>query len=60
MFIHKGDLHIIPQPSNPAEIMQYPVGMPTLTQALSLVRSDTPTAAAKPIREAIQWKIKFE
>ena len=55
-----GDVHIIPQPSSPAEIMHYPVGTPTLPQAISLVRSDTPTVASKPIQEAIQRKIKLE
>ena len=53
-------MHIIPKPSNPAEIINYPVGTPTLVQALSLVRSDTPTVASKLIQEAIQRKIKLE
>ena len=59
MFIHRGNIHIIPKPSNPAEIIYYPVSAPMLPQALSLVRSDTPTVASKSVQEAIQKKIKL-
>ncbi|KNC96479.1 uncharacterized protein SPPG_08069 [Spizellomyces punctatus DAOM BR117] len=57
VFLHKGLVHIIPIPQNPAEIVLYPSGPITLNRALDLVRGSAPTEAPKNVQAAIMARL---
>ena len=58
MFLHRGDVHIIPKPRTPGEVRDYPVATPTLERALELVRSEEVTTRANPrVQECIKLRI---
>ncbi|XP_072043233.1 protein ecdysoneless homolog [Amphiura filiformis] len=58
VFIYNGDLHVIPTPTNPSELVTLPAGVPSIQQALNLVRGqDVVTLADKPIRDDIHRRI---
>ena len=47
-------MHIIPTPRHPGEVGVYPVGTPSLLEALSLVRSDAQnTQASDEVQDSI-------
>ena len=50
-------LHIIPYPKHPGEICLLPSGTPAITQALAIVISPQPTAAASEVQLAIQKRL---
>ena len=51
VYVHQGQLHIIPLPSSPAEVGVIPVGTPSLTTALGLLGPRT--LAAPAIQQAV-------
>lgn len=57
VFIHNNSLHIIPTPSNPADIAIFPTSQPTMTQAYDLVLSEHKTFANQAIQQCIRTKI---
>ena len=59
MFIHKGQLHIIPKPRSPAEVTVLPVSNPTIQEAVQIVLNKAiPTLASEPIQQCIQERLK--
>lgn len=60
VFIHNGQLHIIPKPSSPADIPRLPVAMPTVEAAIKIVSDTrTPTTADEAVQGSIQSRIKW-
>ena len=58
VFIYGGELHIIPQPENPAEVTVLPSGVPTLDAAVQCVRDTVVTTVADiNIQTDIQHRI---
>ncbi|XP_041473707.1 protein ecdysoneless homolog [Lytechinus variegatus] len=58
VFIYRGDLHIIPKPSNPAELAFLPAGIPSKSHAIDVVRSHSQNTLAKlTIREAVRARV---
>ncbi|TPX37482.1 hypothetical protein SmJEL517_g00703 [Synchytrium microbalum] len=54
VFLHKGQLHIIPIPKTPVEREEFPSGKLTVTQGIELVASSTtPTVAADKVQAAV-------
>lgn len=59
VFIHKGQLHIIPKPRSPAEITSLPVYTPTIQDAVHIVGDDSiPTLASEPVQRCILERLK--
>ncbi|KAJ3186932.1 hypothetical protein HDU85_006969 [Gaertneriomyces sp. JEL0708] len=57
VFIHRGQLHIIPMPRTPAEIPLYPSGSIVLERAFDIVISPAPTEAALAVQEALNARL---
>lgn len=58
-FIHQGKFHIIPLPSKPSEITTFPVGKPSLHQALKILKTNADKTIASPwIQDPILKKIE--
>ncbi|KAJ3054834.1 hypothetical protein HK097_000699 [Rhizophlyctis rosea] len=57
VFLHKGQVHIVPIPRTPAEITLYPAGDLEVEKALQLVRSSTRTVAPKAVDDAISQRL---
>ena len=57
VYIHKGQLHIIPLPDSPATLDVFPTGRPLLTRALSLVVSSVRTEAANSVQDVIAKRV---
>eukprot|EP00112_Aurelia_sp_Birch-Aquarium-sp1_P018588 Seg4454.2 transcript_id=Seg4454.2/GoldUCD/mRNA.D3Y31 product="Protein ecdysoneless" protein_id=Seg4454.2/GoldUCD/D3Y31 len=57
VFIHNGQIHIIPLPSNPSEISIFPTGKPSLSQALNLVLGSQKTIASAAVQKSIFARI---
>ena len=58
VFLHRGEVHIIPKPRSPAEIGLHPVDTPTIQEAVKLVRSEgVETRASSKVQECIQTRI---
>lgn len=59
VFLHNGNLHIIPYPTNPSEVTSYPAGVPTLQHAYqTVVNKETKTQASDSIQGCIKARIK--
>ncbi|PRD31045.1 UNVERIFIED_CONTAM: Ecd [Trichonephila clavipes] len=59
IFIYQGALHIIPITSSPADITPLPNGIPSLSDAISVVRQFSSVTKASPsIQEAVKNRIK--
>ncbi|GFS38047.1 protein ecdysoneless homolog [Trichonephila inaurata madagascariensis] len=59
IFIYQGALHIIPITSNPADITPLSNGIPSLSDAISVVRQFSSVTKASPsIQEAVKNRIK--
>ena len=58
VFLCQGNVHLIPFPTNPAELATLPAGTPSLSRALALVRDGgIATVATSPVQEAIRSRI---
>ena len=58
VFIHRGQLHIIPKPRSPAELTSLPVSTPSIQEALHIVSDEAiQTEASEPIQQCIQERL---
>jgi hypothetical protein len=58
VFIHRGQLHIIPKPRSPAELTSLPVSTPTIQEAVRIVKDGAiPTEASEPVQKCIQERL---
>ncbi|KAL8587428.1 hypothetical protein ACOMHN_062161 [Nucella lapillus] len=58
VYIHGGELHVVPIPQNSSEVSTYPLFTPTIEEAVALVRNaDVHTRAAQPIQDALQNRL---
>lgn len=58
IFIHDGKFHIIPIPTNPAEITTYPTSKPTVAKAYNLIMQEgVETCASNDIQEMIYARL---
>ena len=53
VFIHNGQIHIIPLPSNPSEISIFPTGKPSINQAFNLILGGQKTIASAEVQKSI-------
>ncbi|ORX85322.1 SGT1-domain-containing protein [Anaeromyces robustus] len=58
VFIYQGNVHIIPYPTTPYELMLFPAGKIYLSRALDIIIGPGKTEASKEINNAINLKIK--
>ncbi|XP_077980173.1 protein ecdysoneless homolog [Glandiceps talaboti] len=59
VFLHHGDIHIIPIPSSPADIAVLPTGSPSLEVALQTIKQHPDrTVASEKIQECIRNRLK--
>ena len=58
VFVCNGEVHIIPIPSNPAEVTVYPTGIPMVHQALQVVFGPHRTVAEERVQRAIRKRIQ--
>ena len=57
IFIHRGELHIIPQPRHPGEVGRLPTGVPDVEVSLQLLYGDFPTEAQPDVQACIKKKL---
>eukprot|EP00038_Savillea_parva_P012957 m.208038 g.208038 ORF g.208038 m.208038 type:complete len:760 (-) comp24002_c0_seq1:88-2367(-) len=57
VFLHQGAVHLVPPPTSPAQIGVYPVGTPSLDEAVPLVRSNHETVAPPNVAAAIAQRL---
>ena len=59
VYIYQGDLHIIPLPKTPAEILHIPSGKISRSRAVNIIRSNmVSTRAAQNVQEAAFFRLK--
>ena len=59
VFIHQGQLHILPKPRSPAELTSLPVSIPTVREAVRIVSDGAiPTEASEPVQKCIQERLR--
>ena len=58
VFIHRGQLHIIPKPRSPAELTSLPISTPSIQEAVCIVSDEAiPTEASEPVQKCIQERL---
>ncbi|XP_076443886.1 protein ecdysoneless homolog [Babylonia areolata] len=58
VYIHGGELHVVPIPQSPNEVSTYPLFTPTIEEAVTLVRNpDINTRAVQPIQDALNARL---
>eukprot|EP00795_Rhopilema_esculentum_P009084 gene9084-16738_t len=57
VYIHKGQLHVIPFPSNPAEVTMFPTGKPSIQEAIRIIFGDHGIEVNSRIQNSIDAKI---
>ncbi|XP_062516659.1 protein ecdysoneless homolog [Corticium candelabrum] len=57
VFISNGELHIVPIPQTPAQVTDFPTGVPSLPAALELVRRSSRTRASNSIQTALKKRL---